>query len=148
MTQDQFADLLDRHGPDLSAWPAAERAAAETLLAHDPAMRKMLETERLLVEALSALPAERAGPALREAVLAIPLSHPRRAAPGVGERLGRLFGPVWRPFAGGMAAACSAALVGFMLGYAQLVTPPDLDDSQAADTLAYYDTSSDLEQFQ
>ncbi|QJE72810.1 hypothetical protein HHL28_06655 [Aerophototrophica crusticola] len=153
MTPDRFADLLDRHGPDLSAWPAPDRAAAESLLARDPAARRMLETDRLLADALSDLPAERAGPALRQAVLSIPLAHPRVAAPGLGARLQGLLGHAWRPFAGGMAAACSAALVGFVLGYAQLVSVPDLTGSQSADTasgdtLVYYDTSSDLEQFQ
>lgn len=153
MTLERFADLLDRHGPDLSAWPAPDRAAASALLSRDPAARELLETDKLLAGALADLPAERAGPALRQAVLSIPLAHPRSVALGPAARLRALLGQAWRPFAGGMAAACSAALVGFVLGYAQLVSLPDLTGSRAADPasgdgLAYYDTSSDLEQFQ
>ncbi|KAI94565.1 hypothetical protein T281_10240 [Rhodomicrobium udaipurense JA643] len=35
MTRARFQDLLDMHGSDLAAWPAADRSAAERLVAND-----------------------------------------------------------------------------------------------------------------
>jgi anti-sigma factor RsiW len=52
MTPERFADLLDRRGPALARWPAADRAAAETLLADSPAARAALAKARALDAAL------------------------------------------------------------------------------------------------
>lgn len=42
MTLEEFRDRLDAQGADLSAWPRAQRAAAEHLLAAEPAARAWL----------------------------------------------------------------------------------------------------------
>jgi len=42
MTPEEFRDRLDAHGADLSAWSPAQRAAAEHLLAAEPAARAWL----------------------------------------------------------------------------------------------------------
>jgi hypothetical protein len=48
MNRDRFQDLLDARGADLSAWPAADRAVAERLIAIDPGAAEALgETRRL-----------------------------------------------------------------------------------------------------
>jgi hypothetical protein len=48
MKLDEFRDRLDAHGADLSAWPEAQRMAAERLVASDPAARTaFLEAEQL-----------------------------------------------------------------------------------------------------
>ncbi|MFC7539112.1 hypothetical protein ACFQU2_06060 [Siccirubricoccus deserti] len=57
MTPERFAELLDRRGPALARWPAADRAAAEALLAGSPAARAALAEARALDAALrGALP--------------------------------------------------------------------------------------------
>src|SRR5262245_48317890 len=43
---EQFQRLLDAHGADLARWPADQRAAAEQLLATDPAARALWERTR------------------------------------------------------------------------------------------------------
>lgn len=48
MTLDQFTALLDRHGGRQDQWPAAERAAAERLLAVSPeAAAALAEAQRI-----------------------------------------------------------------------------------------------------
>jgi hypothetical protein len=48
MKLDEFRDRLDAHGADLSAWPEAQRAAADRLLADDPAAHAALQEVRQL----------------------------------------------------------------------------------------------------
>jgi len=58
MKLDEFRDRLDAHGADLSAWPQAQRVAAERLVASDPAARVALhdaqQLDRLIARSLSA----------------------------------------------------------------------------------------------
>ncbi|HYE52124.1 MAG TPA: hypothetical protein VEB20_21190 [Azospirillaceae bacterium] len=125
MTPDRFEELLDLHGPDLSAWPAHLRGPAEALLAAAPAVqeahRRALRLETLLAD----LPLDRAGPALRRAVLDIPLDHPLpAAAPGAATRLARAFGTAWRQWTAGIATATASALLGVVLGAGGLTPFP------------------------
>jgi hypothetical protein len=64
MTRETFADLLDRRGANLAVWPAEERAAAESLLARDPAARAELAAAArlatLLARAAAPAPADAA----------------------------------------------------------------------------------------
>ncbi len=48
MNRDRFQDLLDSRGSDLSAWPKADRLAAERLIASDPGAAKIFEDARRL----------------------------------------------------------------------------------------------------
>jgi hypothetical protein len=57
MKHDEYRDLLDDLGADLSAWPEAQSAAAERLLADDPAARAALQEaqqfDRLIAHSLA-----------------------------------------------------------------------------------------------
>jgi len=46
MNRDRFKDLLDSRGSDLSAWPKADRLAAEQLIASDPKAAAALDRTR------------------------------------------------------------------------------------------------------
>jgi hypothetical protein len=52
MTPERFAELLDRCGPVPARWPAAERTAAEALLAGSDAVRATLDRAQALDAAL------------------------------------------------------------------------------------------------
>jgi hypothetical protein len=82
MKLDEFRDRLDAHGADLSAWPEAERAAAERLLAGDPAARVALhdaqQLDRLIARSLSAGSTDAAAGRVL-AALARPLPPQRRS---------------------------------------------------------------------
>jgi len=69
MNAKEFEDLIDRQGEDMSAWPAAQRQAAECLLATSPEAQAVLDEARALRAALAA-PAVRAPPGLAERISA------------------------------------------------------------------------------
>lgn len=121
MTKREFLDLLDRYGADPARWPAPLRLAADRALAVDAELRALLDAERVLEDALAGLPQSLAGPALRRTVLDIPLDHPRGA---IAPSLGRMLIDGWRRWTAGMATVTAAGLIGFVLGYGQLVEPP------------------------
>ena len=84
-------------------------------------LRDLLATEQVLEASLADLPAMGASPDLRRTILDIPLDHPRAiAAPSLAQLL--LTG--WRRWTAGMATVTAAGLIGFVLGYGQLVTLP------------------------
>ena len=118
MTPDRFEELLETKGADLATWPKDERRAAERLLADSAEARAALAQARRLDDLLAgALAPEAAGPELRDAILALPVAHPREAArrPGFG------FGAFWRA---GLGMALAAGLAGFALGITGLVEGP------------------------
>lgn len=122
MTRTQFQDLLDRFGPDLSLWPAAMQPRAAAALAADPELTRLLQAERILMAALAEMPATLASADLRQRVLAVPLDHPRAAArPGPLALLRDHLRHGWRQWSAGMATACMAGLLGFALGYGQVL---------------------------
>ncbi|MFM2045698.1 MAG: hypothetical protein RLY86_4274 [Pseudomonadota bacterium] len=140
---DRFADLLDRHGPNGDAWPVADRAPALALIARDAEAASLLEAARL-VEAVLAAPPDPASPALRRAVLDVPMHHPRTAAgmAGLGTgwlriilgQLETVLGRGPRVARAGAGMALATGLLGFMLGYGQIVTPPGLRMTGPTDT--------------
>lgn len=149
MTKREFLDLLDRYGANPSRWPAPLRLAADRALAADADLRALLTAEQAMEQALAEMPSAMAGPALRRAILDIPLDHPRTVAPSLGQML--LVG--WRRWTAGMATVTAAGLIGFVLGYGQLVTLPTASagEQMAGEDLvtllgdtSYYD-SADLE---
>jgi anti-sigma factor RsiW len=81
MKLDEFRDWLDAHGADLSAWPEAQRAAADRLLADDPAahaaLQEVRELDRLIAASVSGAHDASAGRVL--ARLARPLPPQRRS---------------------------------------------------------------------
>jgi hypothetical protein len=121
MTKREFLDLLDRYGADPSRWPAPLRLAADRALALDAELRDLLAAEQVLEASLADLPAMGASPDLRRTILNIPLDHPRPiAAPSLAQLL--LTG--WRRWTAGMATVTAAGVIGFVMGYGQLVTLP------------------------
>jgi hypothetical protein len=81
MKLDEFRDRLDAHGADLSAWPEAQRAAADRLLADDPAahaaLQEVRQLDRLIAASVSGATDASAGRVL--ARLARPLPPQRRS---------------------------------------------------------------------
>ncbi|MBP7335856.1 hypothetical protein [Niveispirillum sp.] len=121
MTKREFLDLLDRYGANPSRWPAPLRLAADRALAADAELRDLLSAEQVLETALAGLPAITASPELRRTVMDIPLDHPRGVA---APSLARLLLAGWRRWTAGMATVTAAGVIGFVLGYGQLVTLP------------------------
>lgn len=81
MDLERFTDLLDIHGTDLALWPAADRMAADKLLAASPLareqQRKAAAFDRMLLNAQ--LPELEPSDALRQRILAqlSPLAPPQ-----------------------------------------------------------------------
>jgi ferric-dicitrate binding protein FerR (iron transport regulator) len=70
MTLERMRALVAAYGGKPANWPAAERAAAEALLARSPEARAALAEAEPLDTLLDAVPALAPSPALRAAVLA------------------------------------------------------------------------------
>jgi hypothetical protein len=134
MNRDRFQDLLDARGADLSAWPAADRATAERLIASDAGAAEALAGARRL-DALIRRSLEAVSPeAGREDLAARVLSglgrlpaqeaRPTRAAQPRSAPKPWAFSPafLWPP-ARAAAFACAAGL-GIALGafFAQQAT--------------------------
>jgi len=125
MTLDEFRALLAAHGAEPRRWPADRRAAAEALLAADPAARSAWQDEQALDALLDAL--AYAAPAAETDLVD---SVVRKA------RATRRPAVVW-PFRNvvAQAAALAACLVlGIGLGFALPGGAPDysIDDEVAA----------------
>lgn len=121
MTKREFLDLLDHYGADPSRWPAPLRLAADRALTVNAELRDLLAAEQVLEAALADLPATAASPDLRRAIMDIPLDHPRAIA---RPSLAQLLLTGWRRWTAGMATVTAAGVIGFVLGYGQLVTLP------------------------
>ena len=70
MTLERLRALIAAYGGKPARWPAAERAAAEALLARSPEARAALAEAEPIDSLLDAVPALAPSPALRAAVLA------------------------------------------------------------------------------
>jgi len=129
MTRTEFLDLLDRHGADIDQWPAGLRLRAEATLTASGDLRGLLAAEQAMLAALADLPAASASAGLRQAILRIPLDHPR----SIGSKsLWHGLVMTWRRWTAGMATATAAAVLGFVLGYGQLVPLPTATAGQPA----------------
>jgi hypothetical protein len=148
MTRARFQDLLDMHGSDLSAWPAADRSAAERLVASDAdaaaAFAEARQLDGLIRASLAASPSEAENDAIAAARLFDALSStlpPQSALPAQvrgaraasparreGFSRNRLFSQPILPRAAAfsLAAACGIALGIF---WAQKITQ---DEQMAA----------------
>jgi anti-sigma-K factor RskA len=111
MTVDRLRAIVDAYGADPTRWPAAERAAAEALLADSAAAQALVAEATDLDAALDAVPALQPTAAMRTAILA---AAPRPSArslfaqlhEGWSDLLGELGG--WRM--GGAVLAASLVL--------------------------------------
>ena len=130
--------LLDAHGADPARWPAAERAAAQELLAADPAAQKRLHEARRLDRALDRLPpapAPAADLAARIRAVALqqnPLAAPAAPAPAPIPANGNR--APWRF----TAALAASALIGLWLGFASspFTVPVTAGDTASIDLAA------------
>lgn len=137
MTETEFHNLLDRFGADLSQWPADRRLTAERAMADDPSLINLLAAEQLLAACLPDLPPVAAASAdLRQRIMALPLAHPRPlAAPGLLTELWQSMTASWRQWSMGMATASAAAVLGFVLGYGQMLPPMSGTETASSDNL-------------
>lgn len=113
MSLDRFTRLLDRHGPVLAGWPAAERSAATTLLAASPEARGLLLAAAALdIRLRRDLP--QPGPAavarLQNAVARRIARAPLPERPGPLARLRRALRPAVPAGWGALAAMATCAL--------------------------------------
>lgn len=117
MDLDRFRVIVDGCGPRPEDWPAAERQAAEALLAGSAAARTLLAEAAALERLLDAVPALTPTPALRAAILA---TAPRAVARSQGRQslIGRLAeagAELWREL-GGWRLAGAALAASLVLG--------------------------------
>jgi hypothetical protein len=132
MNMADFRDRLDALGPDLAAWPAAERVQAERLLEGSETARRALFAAQALDGRLRAGMAPAAAPAaLRAAILRVPQRHPRPTA-----RRGWHWG-LGLAWGGSLAAALGSLALGFVLGAGLLPQADDPLDSLDVAALVY-----------
>jgi hypothetical protein len=150
MNETEFHNLLDRFGADLSQWPADRCLTAERAMADDPSLTDLLAAEQLLASCLPDLPpAATASVELRQRIMALPLAHPHPLpSPGMLSELWRSMTASWRQWSMGMATASAAAVLGFVLGYGQMLPPVTGEQAATSDDLvtmlnaaADYDTA-------
>jgi anti-sigma-K factor RskA len=136
MDLDQLRTIIDGHGPRLEDWPAAERQAAEALMADSAAARALLAEARALDRLLDTVPALSPTPALRTAILATAPRAPARPQAGQSlfGRLAEAATDLWREL-GGWRLAGAALAASLVLGILAGGTLPTVQSDE---------TSSDL----
>tara|TARA_R110002124_G_scaffold91652_2_gene233252 strand:- start:4142 stop:4570 length:429 start_codon:yes stop_codon:yes gene_type:complete len=112
MTLDRFTALAEAYGGDLRRWPVADQAAAERLLATDPAARALFDAAMAFDTLLSASPRPQASAALRDRVIDAATRAGLRPRPARRFWLDRL---VLASGAGWAAAACAGVIAGLSL---------------------------------
>lgn len=102
MTNDDFEDLVDRWGENVSAWPEPQRTAARDLLARSAEARTLLAEAVALRRALAPRDAARAPADLSARILAAALDPPAADTPAADT-------PAAAPAAGAPAASAPVA---------------------------------------
>ena len=138
MTLERLRAVIEAYGTSPPRWPAAERAAAASLLAESAAARALVTEAAPLDELLDAVPAIAPTPAMRAAILAL---APSRARPRAGDGWRALIGELggWRLGGAVLAASLVLGIVsgGWLSTDLTTESPPDLlqlallDDSVA-----------------
>jgi anti-sigma-K factor RskA len=106
MTLERLRAVIQAYGTSPPRWPAAERQAAESLLAESAAARALVTEAAPLDALLDAAPPVTPTPAMRAAILALAPRVRPRAGDGWRALIGELGG--WR--LGGAVLAASLAL--------------------------------------
>jgi|HubBroStandDraft_6_1064221.scaffolds.fasta_scaffold135086_3 hypothetical protein len=124
MTLARFQHLLDVHGADRARWPQAQRAAADRLLADDPAAATALARARELDALImrEALPADAGAARLMHMIETRRLPPQRRRflwRQWPTELLDLDFVPAWPR----LAALAGVAALGFVIGLSDLTGP-------------------------
>jgi hypothetical protein len=148
MTETEFHNLLDRFGADLAQWPNDQRQQAEQAMARDPSLADLLAADQLLAGVLDDLPPVIASAALRQQVMGLPLAHPRPASrPGLLATIWQGMAGSWRQWSMGMGTACAAAVMGFVLGYGQMLPPlgSSTETANSDDLVAMLDMTADYD---
>lgn len=142
MTLEEFEILIARHGAETSAWPAADRAAGEALLARSDAARALLAEQARIDRLIAEAPAIAAPQSLRARVLAA--THMPEARPAPARR--PLFAAWRESFAGfwpQMAGLAAAVVIGFTIGVADVgFVPVDEGPDFSAYIVGYGDETS------
>lgn len=112
MTLDRLTVLAEAWGGDLRRWPEADRAAAERILADEPAARAVLDAATAFDALLSSSPQPRVSAALRDGVIAAATRAGLKPRPARWFWLDRL---VLASGAGWAAAACAGVVAGLSL---------------------------------
>lgn len=112
MTLDRLTALADAFGGDLRRWPTADRAAAEHLLATDPAARAVFDAAMSFDALLATSPRPQASAALRDRVIDAAARAGLKPRPARRFWLDRL---VLASGAGWAAAACAGVVAGLSL---------------------------------
>jgi hypothetical protein len=147
MTEQEFADLLDRHGGDPARWPADVERAAEQLLAQSAAARRALAAARALDGWLATQREHRAPAGVTAAVMAqigngnVAAHAGRNDSRDVFDRaLDWLGARLWRP----VLIGALPAIAGLVIGLAS----PQSDDADFASqvgSLAFVDLYAEVQ---
>ena len=130
MTIEALREMLDAYGGDPDRWPVRDRDAAEALIARDPQAAAMQADAAALDAMLNQMVApEDVSEDTRQAILAVP-QHVRQDKPARSWSFGLDLGFLLPRLAG----ITAAGILGFYIGFADLVTIP----GDAAST-PYYD---------
>jgi hypothetical protein len=115
MKINRLREIVAAYGAEPSRWPLAERAAAQGLIAADPAARGLVAEAAVLDRALDRVGAPApAGTTLAAAIVGAARSRPQRRRSGFADRLaGAWPTPLW-PQLAGLAAAL---VIGFAIGF-------------------------------
>lgn len=143
MTLQRFAELVDAYGADARRWPLAERAAAQALVAADPAAAA-LQQQAAMLDAM--LDADVAAPASHTARRALMAALPARG-PALATRWQELLALLggWRIALPALAVALVAGVnIGATVGTGVLSSSTDASaavgtaiDSEAPDDSGY-----------
>jgi hypothetical protein len=136
MNLERFADLIAAYGTDPRRWPAAERRAAETLLAASAAAQQLVRDAAEFDGLLAAMPLPVIEPSidLHNRIMAQAMAQPK--PPGWRSQIAEAFGLLFP--AGRMmpqlAALTLALAIGVGAGFANIL-PVDTQDSSDLVTL-------------
>ncbi len=132
MDAKNFEQALDRWGSDLSDWPATERQAAEALLVRSKDVQTLMEAERQIDSALSALREHAVSSRLEQRILtrlpAVAGSDPAAGAYDGQWIWSWLSAKVWRP----VLLAGVPLIFGFAMGFGL----PDLTEQELAEQIS------------
>ncbi|WGF86555.1 hypothetical protein [Marinivivus vitaminiproducens] len=143
MTLDDFLDRLDRLGPELAAWPIAERVAANELLQRDPEARRQKRHAERVERTLHGSGPAQPDADLRRRIEAIARNVPQEPASATVVPLPAR-APRHRAWAMATAASLAASvLLGFVVGLSEPAVEVMADDDPMFSTLLLGPDDSD-----
>jgi hypothetical protein len=138
MTEQEFADALDRWGPELAHWPPRPARQARALLATSRRARRALGAARAVDAWLATLEHPRPSRELPSRILAALPDRP--PVERLSDGLPGWLQPPWRPALLAVAVAAAGFVVG-LLGSA----PPDAGLADQVTRLAFRDLYEEID---